>query len=195
MCAGQSWEIGAAAGYGLYRAASVYAPDGKATAGITNRFTLSGVLGQDRFEYFSGEVRYLYQDGDPFLRGSGGKTNIQGQSHAIHYDLLAHFSPRRSRIRPYLAVGLGAKWYVANGPENPAQPLSDIAQLAHTTELKGLLTGGGGVKLRFGAIMVRLDFLDYITPFPKKLIVPAPFATARGLFQQFTPLVGASYTF
>src|SRR5271169_640535 len=47
-CAGQSWEIGAAAGYGLYHAASVYAPDGKATAGIRNRFTLSGVLGQDR---------------------------------------------------------------------------------------------------------------------------------------------------
>ena len=194
-CAGQSWEIGAAAGYGLYRNASVYAPDGKATAGISNRFTLSGVLGQDRFEYFSGEVRYLYQDGDPFLRASSGKTNIQGQSHAIHYDLLAHFSPRRARIRPYLAVGLGAKWYIANGPENPTQPLSDIALLAHTTDLKGLLTAGGGVKLRFGGVLVRLDFRDYITPFPKKLIVPVPFATARGLFQQFTPLVGVSYSF
>jgi hypothetical protein len=129
------------------------------------------------------------------LRASSGKTNIQGQSHAIHYDLLAHFSPRRSRIRPYLAVGLGAKWYVANGPENPTQPLSDIARLAHTTDLEGLLTAGGGVKLRFGAVLVRLDFRDYITPFPKKLIVPVPFATARGLFQQFTPLVGVSYSF
>ena len=194
-CDGQSWEIGAAAGYGLYRAASVYAPDGKATAGVSNRFALSGVLGQDRFEYFSGEVRYLYQDGDPFLRASSGKTNIQGQSHAIHYDVLAHFSPRGSRIRPYLAVGLGAKWYVGNGPENPAQPFGEIARLAHTTDLKGLLTGGGGVKLRFGTVLVRLDFRDYITPFPKKLIVPVPFATARGLFQQFTPLVGVSYSF
>lgn len=194
-CAGQSWEIGAAAGYGLYRSASVYAPDGKAIAGIRNRFTLSGVLGQDLFEYFSGEIRYLYHDGDPYVSASGGKTNIQGQSHAVHYDVLAHFSRRRSRIRPYLAVGLGAKWYVANGPENPAQPLSDIARLAHTTDLQGLLTAGGGIKLRFGTVLVRLDFRDYLTPFPKGLIVPVPLATARGLFQQFTPLVGVSYSF
>jgi len=173
----------------------VYAPDGKAIAGIRNRFTLSGVLGQDLFEYFSGEIRYLYHDGDPYVSASGGKTNIQGQSHAVHYDVLAHFSRRRSRIRPYLAVGLGAKWYVANGPENPAQPLSDIARLAHTTDLQGLLTAGGGIKLRFGTVLVRLDFRDYLTPFPKGLIVPVPLATARGLFQQFTPLVGVSYSF
>ncbi|MBZ5593393.1 MAG: hypothetical protein LAP39_14215 [Acidobacteriia bacterium] len=194
-CAGQEWEIGAGAGYGLYRTASVYAPDGKATAGVRNRFALSGILGQDLFEHFSGEVRYVYQDGDPFLSARGSKANIQGQSHAIHYDMLAHFSPRESRIRPYMAVGLGAKWYVVSGPENPAQPLSDIAHLVHTNELKPLLTAGGGVKLRFGALLVRLDFRDYITPFPKKVIVPAPFATARGLFHQFTPLVGVSYSF
>ncbi|HVP49313.1 MAG TPA: hypothetical protein VMT32_22125 [Bryobacteraceae bacterium] len=194
-CAGQEWEIGAAAGYGLYRNASVDAPDGKATAGVRNRFALSGVLGQDLFEFFSGEIRYLYQDGDPFLSASGAKANIQGQSHAIHYDVLAHFSRRESRIRPYLAVGLGAKWYVVSGPENPTQPLGDIAHLTNTNEFKPLLTAGGGVKLRFGSLLVRLDFRDYITPFPKKVIAPAPFATARGLFQQFTPMVGVSYSF
>jgi hypothetical protein len=194
-CAGQEWEIGAGAGYGLYRNGSVYAGDNKATAGIRNRFALSGVLGQDRFEYFSGEIRYLYQDGDPFLSARGAKTNIQGQSHAIHYDVLAHVRPRHSRIRPYLAAGLGAKWYVVSGPANPSQPLGDIAQLASVTELKPLLTAGGGVKLRFGAVLIRLEFRDYITPFPKKVIAPVPFATARGLLQQFTPLAGVSYSF
>jgi hypothetical protein len=44
-------------------------------------------------------------------------------------------------------------------------------------------------------MLLRAEFRDYLTTFPKAQIVPAPNNTARGIFEQFTPLFGVSYTF
>ena len=109
VCFGQQYEIGASIGYGVYRNATVYAPAGTATAGFTNRFTAGAVLGEDLYEHISGELRYLYQDGDSFVSGAGAKANVQGQSHAVHYDLLFHIFDRDARLRPYFAIGGGIK--------------------------------------------------------------------------------------
>jgi opacity protein-like surface antigen len=192
---GQSVEIGAAAGYGIYRNASVYAPAGVAVAGFGNRFTLSALLGQDLYEFVSGEVRYTYQDGDPFLEAGGVRTNVQGHSHAIHYDLLFHARSRSRRWRPYFAAGLGAKHFAVSGPANPGAPLGEIARLTTEGEFKPLVTAGGGVRFAIRPrVALRLDFRDYFTPFPKTVIAPAPYGTARGFFHQFTALAGVSFT-
>lgn len=193
--AGQ-WEIGGGAGYGWYRKASVYAPAGKAQAGIRSRFALTFVAGDDMYRYWGGEVRYTYQDGDPFIEAGGQQANVQGQSHAFHYDVLIYARPRGARIRPYFAGGPGAKLYVVSGPAPLRQPFPAIATLTTTDQTKFLLSVGGGVKVQLARhLLARFDFRDYITTFPRKLIQPAPFATARGIFQQFTPLVGLSATF
>jgi hypothetical protein len=195
-CAAKDWEVGATFGHGIYRNGTVFSPGGTATAGIRNRFVAGAVIGEDLYEYVSGELRYLYQDGDPFLSAGGVQTNIQGQSHAVHYDVLIHVRPRESWVRPYLAAGFGAKWFLVTGPVPPNQPLEEVAVLSGEDQVRPLITLGGGVKfdLRAG-IRVRVDFRDYLTPFPKRLIRPAPGATARGILQQFTPSVGLSYTF
>jgi hypothetical protein len=58
------------------------------------------------------------------------------------------------------------------------------------------LTAGAGVKYRVADhVVLRFDFIDYITGFPKQIIVPATGASPRGLFQQFTPMGGISFTF
>jgi hypothetical protein len=44
-------------------------------------------------------------------------------------------------------------------------------------------------------VLLRAEFLDYLTTFPRRQIVPIPHNTARGVFEQFTPLVGVSYSF
>jgi hypothetical protein len=44
-------------------------------------------------------------------------------------------------------------------------------------------------------VFLRAELLDYLTTFPRQQIVPAPHNTARGVFQQITPLFGVSYTF
>ncbi len=192
-CAAQTWELGVAAGYAAWRNGSVYAPAGKVRAGIRDRFAISAVLGEDPYEHLGGEFRYTYQDGDPFVEAGSLKANVQGQSHAFHYQLLVNPRSRRARLRPYLAAGAGAKFYRVTGPENPAQALATVARLKSDAEFKPLVVGGGGLRLRLNPrLVLRLEFLDYVTPFPKGIIQPAPGGTARGILHQFTTLAGIS---
>jgi len=192
----QPWEIGAGVGYGIYKNGSVIAPAGTATAGIRNRFALTIFFSEERYEWISGEVRYTYQDGDPFLEAGGQQTNVQGQSHTFHYDLLFHFKNSEERIRPFVAVGAGAKLFVVTGPVNPSAPLQDIARLTGRDQVLFAGSVGAGVKWRIAErVTLRLEARDYITRFPKRLIAPVPLATGRGIFHQFTPLVCVSYGF
>jgi opacity protein-like surface antigen len=195
-CLAQQYELGGAIGYGVYRDVSVISPGGTATAGIRNRFATGVVFCENLFEHVSGEMRYLYQDGDPFISTGTVRGNIQGQSHAFNYDVLFQARGRKARIRPYFAVGVGAKYYVTTGPEPVPQPIPKIAGLVSTNQWRALVTGGGGVKYRLtDNIQLRVDFRDYITAFPTHIIVAAPTGTDHGIFNQFTPLFGVSYVF
>ena len=192
----QHYEIGANIGYGLYRNGSIYSDSGTAQAGIRNRFAAGVVLGDEFSRYVSAEFRYLYHDGHPFLQAPGVKVDIQGQSDSLTYELLFHFQPRESRLRPFLAGGLGAKDYIIAGPAPFPQPIPQIAALTTNDVWKLVFGVGGGVKYRLMPhVLLRGEFRDYLTTFPRQQIVPAPHNTARGIFEQFTPLFGISYTF
>lgn len=192
----QPYEIGGAAGYGWYRNGTIFGQGVTAQAGIRDRFAAGFVLGEDLYDYVSGEIRYLFHDGHPFLSARGIERDIQGQSHAIHYDLLVHTSKRESRLRPYFAAGAGIKGYVIAGPEPSPQPAPDLGLLRAEDEWMFLATVGVGVKYRVHRnVLLRLDLRDYMTRFPKRQIAPAGNNTARGIFQQITPLFGVSYLF
>ena len=192
----QSYEIGAEVGYGFYRNGSIYSASGTAQAGIRNRFTAGVILGDDFSDYVSAEFRYLYHDGHPFLQAPGVKVDIQGQSHALTTELLFHFKDRQHRWRPFIAGGAGAKDYVIAGPEPYPNPVPQIASLIANDVWKVVFSVGGGVKFRLrDHLLLRGEFRDYLTTFPRQQIVPAPHNTARGIFEQFTPLFGVSYTF
>jgi hypothetical protein len=197
VCLAQTtYEFGGDAGYGLYRGGSVYSPGGDASAGILNRFAAGAVLGQDIYNYVSGEIRYLYQDGHPYLDYKGVRTDIQGQSHTLTYDMLFHFKPRESRWRPFLAAGAGGKDDVIAGPAPFPQPIPGIATLNNVDQWKFVVSVGGGIKYQVQThVLLRLDFRDYINTFPSAEITPAAHNTARGVFEQFTPLFGLSYLF
>jgi opacity protein-like surface antigen len=103
---------------------------------------------------------------------------------------------REARIRPYVAVGVGAKYYVTTGPAPVPQPMPKIGGLVATNQWRALFSGGAGVKVRVtDHVLVRADFRDYVTAFPTHLIVPAANGTDKGIFHQFTPLFGVSYVF
>jgi opacity protein-like surface antigen len=192
----QQYEIGGILGYGFYRAATVYTPAGDATAGIRNRFAAGAVVGEDLYQYISGELRYLYQDGDPFVSSGSLRGNENGGSHAFDYSLLFHLKPREAKLRPFFAIGAGAKYYRVNGPEPQTQPLPAIVTLTNQSQWQFLTTVGVGIKYRWkDHVLLRADFRDYITPFPKNIFVQAQGGTDRGLFEQFTPSVGISYWF
>lgn len=192
----QQYELGADFGYGLYRNGSIYSPSGAVQAGIRNRFAAGLILGDDFSRYVSVEFNYLYHDGHPFLQGAGIKQDIQGQSQTLTPDLLFHFRDRTSRWRPFLLGGAGAKDYVIAGPAPFPQPIPQIASLTTNDVWKIVFSVGGGIKYRLtNHILLRGEFVDYLTTFPRQQIVPAPNNTARGVFEQFTPLFGISYTF
>lgn len=193
---GQQYEIGANIGYGFYRNGSIYSDSGSAQAGIRNRFAAGITLSEEVSRYVSAEFRYLYHDGHPFLQAPGVKADIQGQSDALTGELLFHFKTREHRWRPFLAGGSGAKEYIIAGPEPFPQPIPQIASLTSNDVWKVVFSVGGGVKFRLiDHLLLRADFRDYLTTFPRQQIVPAPHNTARGIFEQFTPLFGVSYTF
>ncbi len=193
---GQQYEIGANVGYGFYRNGTIYSASATAQAGIRNRFAAGIILGDEFSNYVSAEFRYLYHDGHPFLQAPGVKSDIQGQSDALTVEFLFHFKTREHRLRPFLAGGSGAKEYVIAGPEPFPQPIPQIASLTANDVWKVVFSVGGGVKFRLlPHMLLRAEFRDYLTTFPRQQIVPALHNTARGVFEQFTPLFGVSYTF
>lgn len=192
----QSWEAGGALGYGWYRKTRVNGPGAQADIGINSRFVAGAFLTEDLYEHISGEVRYTYHDGDPFISLAGRRANIQGQSHAFTYDILFHLKDRDNRLRPYLATGLGAKYYRTTGPEPSPQPAPLEASIVRANQWRLLVSVGAGATWRFpNHLLVRADFRDYISPVPRKLFVPAANATARGLMHQFTPTIGVGFWF
>lgn len=190
------WEVGGDVGYGIYRNGTIFSSAGVATAGIRNRFAAGAVVAEDLYEHFTGEIRYQYQDGHPFLSSGSVFKDIQGQSHALTYDALFQIKRRSSKIRPFIAAGVGGKYYATVGPPPVPQPIPAIAILTNVSQWEAVGSFGGGVKYHIGDhILLRGDFRDYVTAFPKSQLRPAPNATARGIFQQFTPMFGVSAVF
>ena len=193
---GQRYEIGANIGYGWYNDGTIFYPGGSVQAGIRSRFATGIDLGFELTDYVSAQFSYLYHDGHPFLKGAGANTDIQGNSDALTIEGLFHFKKRGQRWRPFLAGGAGAKEYIIAGPAPFPQPIPEIAALTTNDVWKTVFTAGGGIEFRPRQhIMMRGEFRDYITTFPRQQIVPAPHNTARGIFEQFTPLFNLSYTF
>ncbi len=193
---GQHYEIGATVGYGIYNNGTIFSDAQTVQAGIRNRFAAGINIGEDVSDYISGEFQYLYHDGHPFLQGAGVKTDIQGQSDALTMNALFYFKKRQYRWRPFVEGGAGGKEYIIAGPAPFPQPIPQVASLTTNDVWKVVFVAGGGVKLQLIPHMVlRAEFRDYMTTFPRQQIVPAPHNTARGVFQQFTPLFGVSYTF
>jgi opacity protein-like surface antigen len=193
---GQHYELGATVGYGVYNNGTIFSDTQTVQAGIRNRFAAGINIGEDVSDYMSGEFQYLYHDGHPFLQGAGVKTDIQGQSDALTMNALFYFKKRQYRWRPFVEGGAGGKEYIIAGPAPFPQPIPQVASLTTNDVWKVVFVAGAGVKLRLlPHMLLRAEFRDYMTTFPRQQIVPAPHNTARGVFQQFTPLFGVSYTF
>jgi len=169
-------------GYGAYRNATVTAPAGNATAGVANRVAAGFVFGEDLYDRLSGEIRYLYQNGGPFVSGGGARGSIQGQSHAAHYDLLIQVRDRESRLRPYFIVGGGIKYYRTTGAP-PVQPLPSIVTVRNRHQLAGLGTVGVGARYQLADhVYVRGDLSTTSRRFPRTCFNPRRWVGITGSF-------------
>jgi Outer membrane protein beta-barrel domain len=182
----------AAPSFGL----SVNSGSASASAGFAQGGAAGLLAGMNSSRLLGGETRYLVQFSSMKLSQGGTDVRFSARTHLVHYDLLVHARPRGAPVRPFVAVGAGVKFYQGTGAEQTFQPLIQFAALTHTTEIKPLISAGGGVKLTLKPQWeVRAEVRDYITPPPEKLITPVPGAKLQGWIHDVVPLVGLVYTF
>ena len=105
-------------------------------------------------------------------------------------------SKQRAQALPFFAVGGGMKLYRGTGHEVAYQPLDNIALLTKTQQVKPMISVGGGIKMLLGPrLVLRAEVRDYITTFPKEVIVPLPGTKISGWLNDIVPMVGISYIF
>jgi len=190
------WEVGISGGFGWHSSKSVSAPGGSASAGIGQGLPVSGYLGHNMYEHVSGEIRYTFQMHDLKLSSGGTKAGFNARSQALHYDFLIHGSPSDAKVRPFIALGAGIKYFQGTGTEVAFQPLSQFAILTKTNEWLGMGTIAGGAKLRMSERMIfRVELRYYITPFPDQVLAPSSGGRLKGWLHNLVPMAGISYTF
>lgn len=195
-CSAQEWEIGGAAGIGASLNPSVTRGNVSGNAGFRPGFAASIYGGTHLRNRLSGEMRYVYRDSDLRLSSGGTTVRFAGESHTVHYDLLVSPGWKEALWAPYLAFGGGVKVYRGTGRERSTQPLSDLAALTRTREVKPVISLGAGVSRAIGeSLRLRIEVRDYITPFPKQVVAPNPAARLTGWLNDFVPMVGLSAVF
>lgn len=192
----QKWEVGVAGGGSFSTSQTINNPIGNANAGLSPGFAASAWLGNHSSGMISGELRYDYEHTNLKLSSSGTNASFGAMTNAIHYDVVLHFAPSESHIRPFVAAGAGMKMYSGTGQEQEAQPLSNIALLTKTSQVEPLVSVGGGVKISLSpSVQLRLEAHDFLSPFPKNVIAPAPGSTVSGWLQDFVVMAGLSFSF
>ena len=192
----QHWEVGGSAGYGLYRDVSVSNGPLSGKAGFQSGVAFGGVFGNETTRLIGGEARYTYRSNDMRVSSGSTKATAGAQSHAVHYDVLVHGASSEASVRPFAAIGAGVKYYRGTGNEVPFQPLSNLVALTRTSEAQPLISAGGGVKFRISPrALVRIDFRDYMTPFPSSLLALPANSRGGGWMHDFVVMVGISGLF
>jgi hypothetical protein len=196
LCFAQKWEVGGVSGGGFSNDLSVSNGLGAANTGFANGLALGAVLGQNLYPTVSGEIRYTYRLSNLHLASSGESASFKGVTHSMHYDILIHRRPERSRLQPFAAAGGGLRVFRGVGTESPYQPLSTFALLSRTQQWMPVVTFGGGIKYAIAPrILFRLEVRDYLSRFPNKVIAPAPGARLSGWLHDFAPLAGVTFVF
>jgi hypothetical protein len=194
--AAQTWEIGGGAGFGVVRELGVSSGNLSGKMGLRHGYLATAYGGHHLYSRLSGELRYSYRKGSPKVSSGGEQAEMKGEAHTVAYDFLLHARDRDAGVRPYLAFGGGVKVYRGTGIESAFQPLNRFILLTSTQHTLPLVSVGGGVSVRLpqGAVL-RFDFRDHVTPFPSKVLQPAPGAQASGWLHDFLPMVTVGVTF
>ncbi len=194
----QKWEFGGAVGGGFYTSQTIVnAAAGNGTAKIGAGMSAAAWLANSSSDRWGGELRYDFQRGPLELRSGSATASFAAISHSVHYDVHLHFAPREAALRPFVSFGGGMKMFQGTGQETVSQPLSRIALLTKTTDIRPVVSVGAGVKARLSERWVlRAGVWNFLTPFPGKVIAPnVGSSVGGGWMQNFVPMVGLGYVF
>jgi len=196
LCLAQQWEIGGVAGGGFVPGVGVSNSVGSATAGFQSGFSVGGYFGQNLYRHIGGEIRYEFLQSNLLLKSGGTQATFSGMAHVLHYDLILHKGPRNGRIQYFAALGGGMKLFRGTGQEQAYQPLYQYGFFTKTQAVKPMASVGGGIKFQLRPrVILRTEFRDFITAFPKEVITPPQGTKYGSLLHDFVPLVGISYEY
>jgi outer membrane protein W len=197
-CKAQQWETGAAVGYGWYLNTSIgnRTLGNSVSAGFHPGWAAGAVFGDDMYKHVGGEIRYLYRAGSPQIESHGTRATMSGYTNTLTYDLLIHFTPRDSRIRPYVSAGAGIKIYTGTTTDVNTQPFRNYAVLIPRTQVDPAVSFGAGIKFRITKhTLLRGDFRTYMSPLPNQLFRTTTNSVINGWLYDFVPQLGVSYVF
>lgn len=191
----QEWEFGGLGSYGFTAGLQARAPAGTANTGFAPGYAWGAWTGHNPHSVVGGEVRYVFRRGDLRVESGAQKATMRGHAHIVHYDVVFHTARRGAPVRPFFAVGGGAKAFRGTGLERAVQPLSQFVLLTRTHQTLPVLSLGAGVKIRVAPrVSFRLEARDYVSPAPDRLLTPAPGAEIRGWLHDVVPMVGLTVT-
>jgi hypothetical protein len=192
----QQWEVGGGAGLGFVPGVSVTSALGSATTGFKPGASFGAYVGQNLYPHLSGEFHYGFLQSDLRLQSGGTEATFSGVAHVLHYDIVYHTNKKGARTQYFAAVGGGMKIFRGTGKEAAYQPLSQFGYFTKTQALKPMVSFGAGIKYALTErVVLRTEFRDYLTAFPKDLIAPAPGAKFGSMLHNFVPMVSIAYEY
>ena len=192
----QQWGVGGGVGGSFLPAVSVSGSRESATTGFRPGVAAGAFLGQRLYKHLSGEIRYTFLQSDLKLAGGGTTATFSGNAHAVYYDVLVHTNHGESRAEIFGAIGGGMKIFRGTGKEAAYQSLSQFGYFTKAQTVKPMLSAGSGVKFKLSPrFALRTEFRDFVTPFPKELITPAPGVKFGSLLHNFVPMASISYEY
>ena len=190
----QKWEVGLGAGGGFYTSQDVKLGSDSAAAKLKTSVAASVWAGNNINDRVGGELRYSYQLGDMQLKRGSTEAVFGAETHTINYNFVMYTKSSEASVRPFVSAGAGIKFYRGTGTENVTQPLSQYALLTQADDLTGVVSVGGGVKMRLGSrAWLRFDVHDYMSPFPKQIITPNAGASVGGWLHDIVPMVSVVF--
>ena len=192
---GQGHEFGVIGGYAVAPTLTLSGPPGSAQAGFRNGGAVGVYLGDNQFNHFGGEIRYLYRSSTMKLSSGGTTVEFGAHTQIVNMDLLGYFPPADARVRAFVAIGGGVKLIQGTGTEASYQPLHDVAALTKTLQVQPTGDVGAGVKISLSRhLRMRVEVRDYVSMKPDKVIAAAPGFQMAGLLHDIMGLAALSYT-
>ncbi len=190
----QQWEFGALGGGQFLANVNASGAAGSATAGFATGPAFGVFLGNNLYRNLGGEIRYEFLDSPLKLTSGGQSAQFSGQTHALHYDITWRTSRKESQVQFFAALGGGMKLFRGTGAEAAYQPLSQFGYFTKTQQIEPMASVGGGLEYRLSKhLLLRAEVHDFISPFPKNVLAPAPGVKYGSILQNIVPMVGVSW--
>jgi hypothetical protein len=178
---------------GLLNNVAVTGAPGAATAGFAPGLVAGAFLGENLYNHFSGEIRYEYMQSDLQLKSAGQTATFNGNSQAIHYDVVYH-TAGESPVRFFGAVGGGMKFFSGTEAEEAYQPLSQYGYFTKTQKAKPALTVAAGLTFKLGSkLHLRAEVRDFTSAFPTAVLTPPQGVKYGSLLNEVVPMVSLVY--